>query len=404
MKRVIVVGAGLAGLVAADELRRAGREVTVLEARDRVGGRVWSRELPNGAVVEMGAEFILPGNTEVVKLAARFSLGLWDKGMRYGDRDPRGGIGTTKADVAAAVPAVEAALGSLGDERPSALAMLESLELDPGVREAMIARVEISSATPADRVPAADLAGLAHIGQDPSPGVAGGNQRLATSLASELGAIVRLDSAVRRIAWGEQGVRVATESAAGGSGAELEAEACVIAAPASVCDRIEFDPALPAGKSSALAAVAYGQAAKLLVPLAEPAPVGAVLNVPERYWCWTATGAGEAAQPVVSCFAGSAPGLEALGVATGPERWLASLAALRPDLRLEPGGAVLSTWDDDPWVRAAYSVSPEPALAEALAEPVGPLSFAGEHTGGAFNGLMEGAIRSGRRAASDLAY
>ena len=63
--RAAVVGAGLAGLAAAAELRRGGAEVVVLEARDRVGGRVWSRRLDNGAVVEMGAEFILPGNTVV---------------------------------------------------------------------------------------------------------------------------------------------------------------------------------------------------------------------------------------------------------------------------------------------------------------------------------------------------
>ena len=54
--RAVVVGAGLAGLVAADELARGGAQVVVLEARSRVGGRVWSQTLPNGAVVEMGAE------------------------------------------------------------------------------------------------------------------------------------------------------------------------------------------------------------------------------------------------------------------------------------------------------------------------------------------------------------
>ena len=63
--RVAVVGAGLAGLAAGEALLRAGWDVVVLEARDRVGGRVWSRELADGSVVEMGAEFILPGNDVV---------------------------------------------------------------------------------------------------------------------------------------------------------------------------------------------------------------------------------------------------------------------------------------------------------------------------------------------------
>ena len=126
------------------------------------------------------------------------------------------------------------------------------------------------------------------------------------------------------------------------------------------------------------------------------------MNVPERWWCWTATGADAAPLPVVSCFSGSPQALAGLGVADGPERWLESLRAFRPELELEVDGALLSTWDDDPWVGAAYSVSPPPAVAEALAEPVGPLAFAGEHTAGPFNGLMEGAIRSGRRAAAEL--
>jgi monoamine oxidase len=114
-RRALVIGAGLAGLAAADQLDRAGWEVEVLEARDRVGGRVRSRRLDNGAVVELGAEFILPGNTEVEALAGRLGLGLWDKGMRYGRRDPRGGIGTTEAELAEAVADGAGAAGFVDD-------------------------------------------------------------------------------------------------------------------------------------------------------------------------------------------------------------------------------------------------------------------------------------------------
>ena len=88
---VAVIGAGLAGLAAAEALLRAGRDVVVFEARERVGGRVWSRELADGSVVEMGAEFILPGNRRVEETARRLGLGLWEKGMAYGRREPRGG-------------------------------------------------------------------------------------------------------------------------------------------------------------------------------------------------------------------------------------------------------------------------------------------------------------------------
>ena len=89
-------------------------------------------------------------------------------------------------------------------------------------------------------------------------------------------------------------------------------------------------------------------------------------------------------------------------MAAGPERWLASLTRLRGDLVLDPDGALLSTWADDPWVEAAYSTSPPPELAELAAEPLGPLAFAGEHLGGVHAALMEGAIRSGAHAARGL--
>ncbi len=83
--RVVVIGAGFAGLAAATALHEAGVEVVVLEARDRVGGRVWSQPFA-GAVVERGAEFILPGNEVVRATAERLGLRVFAKGMHYGDR------------------------------------------------------------------------------------------------------------------------------------------------------------------------------------------------------------------------------------------------------------------------------------------------------------------------------
>jgi monoamine oxidase len=384
-----VIGAGLAGLVAADELASAGWEVTVLEARDRVGGRTWSLRLANGATIEMGAEFVLPGNTEVVALAERLGLELWEKGMRYGRRDPRDGVPVDPAALAAAVTDLGRALGAL-DGAPTVRELLDSLAIDPAAREAMLARAEISSAASADEVPATALATLAHVDDQPSPSIAVGNQGLSLALADD----VRLGDPVARVDWDEAAVALTTEG-----GHRAEADACVVAVPASVISRIEFSPALPEQKRAAFNGVRYGHAAKLFVPLAEPAEPSAVMSVPERYWCWTATGDGGSPMPVVSCFAGSAAALERLEVAAGPGRWLESLAELRPDLALEPAGAVLSTWDDDPWIGAAYSIAPTAEVTAALIEPLGRLAFAGEHTAGEYHALMEGAIRSGRRAA-----
>ena len=139
-RRVIAVGAGLAGLAAADALARGGYEVEVVEARDRVGGRTWSRELANGVTVEMGAEFILAGNTEVRGLAAELGLELVDKGMRYGEREPRGGIGATAEAMAVAVGVADRALAAGAGAGMSVRELLESLDLDPGAREALLVR------------------------------------------------------------------------------------------------------------------------------------------------------------------------------------------------------------------------------------------------------------------------
>ena len=397
--RAIVVGAGFAGLSAAEALRRAGVDVVVLEARDRVGGRVWSRTLQNGAVVEMGAEFILPGNTVITGLADRFGIGLWSKGMRYGDREPRGGSGVDRPTQLAAVEAVRDVLAGRAEGAPpfSAAELLDSLDIDPGAREAIRARLEVSTANVAEAVDAAALADIAAHGEDECPSVAGGNQGVALALARELGAAVHLSSPVERVVRDAAGVRVTAGRA------EVTGDVALIAVPASVIGRIAFEPALPQDTARALAGVVYGHAAKLFVPLRETPPPSAVLSVPERYWTWTATGARSAVQPVVHAFAGSAPSLAALRVEEGPETWLASVERLRPELELDRDGALLSTWDDDPWVGAAYSTrGPAGADGDALARPVGPLHFCGEHTAGGWAALMEGALRSGLRAAGEV--
>jgi monoamine oxidase len=184
---------------------------------------------------------------------------------------------------------------------------------------------------------------------------------------------------------------------------EHEAAACIVAVPATVLGRIAFAPELPPTLAETLGSIRYGHAAKLFVPLASPAPPSATLSVPERYWAWTATGTDDRTQPVVSAFAGSPAALERLEVESGPGAWLESLERLRPDLDLEPDGAVLSTWDDDPWAGAAYSLEPAPLVRRELAEPIGRLAFAGEHLAPEFAGLMEGALRSGRHAAARVA-
>jgi monoamine oxidase len=388
---VVVVGAGFAGLAAAESLRARGAEVIVLEARERVGGRVWSRELDNGALVEMGAEFILEGNDVLVETADRLGLGLWDKGMRYGQREPRNPSTVDVARIAEAGTRIRAALAELEPGRTvSAADLLERVELDPEEREVLRSRVEISSGSPVDTVAATDLAGLASLSAAPSWSVAGGNQRIALALAARLGDRVRLAGPVTAVIADDDGVRVAT-----GSG-EVDAAACVVSVPAPVLDAIAFTPRLDPARLG----VTYGHAAKVFLPLREAPPTSAVMDVRGRYWCWTANG-DDGVQPVLSAFAGSSPALDALGVQDGPERWLEAVGRLRPELPPTAGPPLLSTWADDPWARGAYSVRPPGGRETDLAAPAGRVLFCGEHTSTTSPALMDGALRSGRRAADE---
>ncbi|UJA21338.1 FAD-dependent oxidoreductase [Thermoleophilia bacterium SCSIO 60948] len=393
--RVVVIGAGLAGLAAADELERAGREVVVLEARDRVGGRTWSRRLRGGAPVEMGAEFVLPGNDALIDLAHTLGLSLGERGMSYGRRDPVGGIGTDHSELEFAARKVAAGLeGFEPEEAPDAERFLGTLAIPEGAREALRARIEVSAAGHVADISARDLGGLAHIDREPALSIAPGNDSVAKALAERLAGSVRLSTPVRRVRTRPHSVRVDT-----GDGLEIEADRCIVAIPASVIGRVEFDPPLPSDARAALDGIAYGHAAKLFVPLREPAEPSAVLSVPERFWCWTAHGADGTRPIALNCFAGSPAALERLDVANGPDRWLEAVVRLRPDLDLDLSGAALSTWDDDPWAGAAYSLSAGPLVERVLSRRFGPLAFAGEHTAGGFAALMEGAVRSGKRAA-----
>jgi monoamine oxidase len=203
---------------------------------------------------------------------------------------------------------------------------------------------------------------------------------------------------VRRISWGKGEVRMR-------AGARLAVgDAAVLAVPAATLCAMSFDPPLPPAKAAAVREVRYGQAAKLFVPLRTPAPPSATLSVLERFWCYTQLGAGGERLPFVAAFAGSAGALEALGVRSGPDRWIAALKRLRPDLELDTSGAQMSTWSEDPWARGAYSAASAtaPIDTEVLVDVVGPLAFAGEHTAGGWHGLMEGALRSGVRAAQQV--
>jgi monoamine oxidase len=396
VKRVVVIGAGFAGLVAADALRADGAEVTVLEARDRVGGRVWSVPFGDGAIVERGAEFILPGYESMEALATRFGIPMVLKGTPYGRRVPVGDEAVPQADL-------EDAFTRIADSRTpdaaSAADVIADLGLDPPVEALIRTRVAISNGHPVDDLEASVLdEGASTFGDFDNHTLEGGNMRLADALAAELGEAVHLSSTVRKVRWSDGEVSVATDRD------EVGADAVVVAIPTAPLAEIEFDPPIQGATADALRTITYGQNSKLFLRLRSPAPPSAIMSVAGHFWTYTQLGADGEPAPFVVGYTGTSSAIEALGGSGDVERWVAALLALRQDLDLEPEGALLSSWDDDPWVRGSYSARTisSPLRDDDLVRPIGPLFFAGEHTAGEWHGLMEGALRSGRRAAEQV--
>ena len=406
--RVAVVGAGLAGLAAATTLDERGVDVVVLEARDRVGGRVWSDDLSApgasaASVIERGAEFVLAGYDRFRAYAARFGLELVDTRMSYYVRTIHEYPQVTPDVLAAAGRQAAELLRAAATPAISVADLLATLPVPPEVRSSLQARIEISSAATASAVHAGVLEHVASLEPLPSWRTGGGNSRLPAAMAAGLGAPVHLCSPVTAVHDHGDSVTVCTRTAE--TTAETTADAVVIAVPLGVLGSGAVELVLPGWKLNALSSVVQGHAAKLHLALDDEPPASAVLSVASRFWTWTAADATGRVAPVLNCFAGSDAALDGLEVDAGPGRWVDLVGAMRRDLT--PAGAepVLTHWAADPYALGAYS-APGPgwtvSVDELLAAPVGRVFFAGEHTAGPMSGLMEGALRSGERAAHQV--
>jgi len=152
--RASIIGAGFAGLAAAEALGSAGIDVEVFEARDRIGGRVWSQTLPGGAVIERGAEFILDDYDTSRELARRLRTPLAPTGMAYGDREPRGGPAVQRAELIRVAGLLTGLARGNADGPGMALGdLLGATSMSPGVRAALEARLSISAAHEAGELP-----------------------------------------------------------------------------------------------------------------------------------------------------------------------------------------------------------------------------------------------------------
>ena len=402
--RVLVLGGGLAGLAAARELTDTGCDVTVLEARDRVGGRVWSVALDNGEVAEMGAEWIMPDSTELQAWATRFGVPLIEPGIDYRRREARGPGASSLDDQDAFLAAADDSFSAIPPDEVAGLSLgtfLDALDAPGSGRDAVRMRLQGTNATDLGRVALRAVGGR---GAFAAPSatyrrMGPGNQALANAIAASL-PDVRLGHRVRSVAHDATGVVTGIEGLV-----EVAGSAAIVALPVRIAANLRFDPFLPDDLAIALRELPMGVASKFAVPVEAVPPLRAVQSAELPFWCWVANGDDAAPRRCLAAFAGSDLAEEALGTRAGdPGPWLERLLTLNPDL-VPNGAPVMKSWALDPLAMGAYAAWDNRSWdrMEEFERTIGWLAFAGEHTAGAeYNGTMEGALRSGVRAAAQV--
>jgi monoamine oxidase len=440
--RVIVAGAGLAGLSAAYELQRAGYDVTILEARARPGGRVYTLREPfsDGLYAEAGAARIQDSHAFTMRYVKEFGLALdpfWPTGGNSitcvaGRRFvlPQG----TPIDLDEVPLPFSAEERRLGLRRSLAKYLFSQLpELgDPSAADwpaRDVSRFEVSihdfcraqGATPAFLTLVAlghDLDGMSALQflRDAALGfstkawfkIRGGNDQLPRALASRLADCIRYDSPVVRIEQEAAAVRVAFRR-----GTTVEAIAgdfLVCAIPSTVLRHVEVRPALSPAKRAAVDAVGS-------LPMAR-----VYLQSRRRFWLERGdTGWASTDDPIdVWDYTRDQPGARGiLGAYTSGsmarritaqeprergEYMLNLMERVHPGIREHCERSASHSWISDPWSLGAGAEFRPGQLSrhyQALRAPEGRIVFAGEHTS-PWAGWMNGAIESGHRAAAEL--
>jgi monoamine oxidase len=405
--KVIVVGAGLSGLVIATELQASGHDVVVLEARDRVGGRVYTvREgLAAGQFADLGAEIIYRGQQNIADLCAVHGVELSDE-LSLGTEVPDLIFHGERLSRAAAAEITNELREAISRTPPS---HYESVA--QWLRRARVSEpVELLLKAIAQSTPAAPLrvADAGELNVELSWGEAyrkikGGNDTLPRVMARTVD--VRLNQPVRVIGWSTTGVTVETDRET------FHADRVVVTVPGPLVSELGFEPALPAEKVRALLELRYGNATRLVVQYAERDPVKQAIGS----GCFTDRMPGflmeqtvhQNGDPIIvaGLAAGDAEpsGMTDDQILDSVDATLSSVAG-RPLKRI---AGFVKSWTHDPWSRAVVRAPIGDQRATVLPAIAAPLRdrvfFAGEHTDDRIGpGGMEGAIRSGHRVVREV--
>ncbi|WP_336662781.1 flavin monoamine oxidase family protein [Leucobacter sp. USHLN154] len=401
---IVIIGAGLAGLTASWELEKLGHRCTVLEAKNRVGGRTWSQRLGNGEITERGGEYIFPTEYPIRRLAAEIGVPILSHNVRYGRRTVNGRV-ITFAELGDTVARVSSTLRSMIDdgesrvslERAFAEALGAGYRLDPVYRRTTTSAAADPNLISAEAVLLRESSTADGYVEDGGR-LVGGNQSLSIEIARRMGDRVRLEHPISALDQSATGVQVTLTD-----GRVIDADAAVLAVPLPVLRELSLGFALPDAQQRAIDHRFMAVAAKLGVPTSRAGTDNALQNPYHTWWSWRSLSSdGEHRINALSSFAGGPFALEALNVASGPDGWVRALQQMRPELEID-GEVLLTTWEDDPFTRGSYTAAGldwEAADAKAFHRTAGRVAIAGEHTGVAQS--LSGAVASGYRAAAAL--
>ncbi|MCP3975702.1 MAG: FAD-dependent oxidoreductase [bacterium] len=389
MAKVVVIGAGMAGLTAALRLTQAGHDVTVLEAQNRVGGRLRSMILSNGEVAELGGEWLRSDQQSVVALAQEVGVQMSPVGVDFAARDLMGSPPVPSHEHRRVADVVAVAYESLSPVDRSRLTAQELLtDLDDGSDAFTVLqqRLEASAGMPMRSIAVDEIVGDFGVGEASYLRVAGGNESLAEAVAGWL-SDVRMNQQVERIQTTDAGAMVSTAIET------IAADAVVVAVPLPIISRLRFDPPLGRALTAALGRLVMATAAKLVVPTESQPPLLARQSGEATWWCWTGAGEDGSVRSAVTAFAGTQRAIDAVS-----DDWRIQVADALPEVRLRADSTFID-WGQEEWFGGCYSaLGPGDEALLGVFQDEGSVVFAGEHT--LASGSIDGAIESGERAAS----
>jgi monoamine oxidase len=423
----IVIGAGAAGLAAARDLSAGGRRVCIIEARDRIGGRILTQRIADLPLpLELGAEFIHGAGASTFSIVDAASLLTYQLPDTH-HWSESGGEWSHLNDFWEQIDRLRAQIPA-GRDRSFASFIRSRRSLDARQRELACSFVEGYHAAHADRISALALRSADSEADDSDTNaqfrVGAGYDTVLNWLRAGLDpdrTELRLSTLVTAIDWRKGEVAVATSAARGSRTETLRARAAIITipigvwkAPAEQRGAIRFTPELR-DKKDALAKLEIGHVVKIVFRFRERFWESRdkqlnFLHTSDRYvpTYWTAA---PVRAPLLTAWSGghAADRLLAEGSDAMIDRALDSMANAfamkRRELDAQFVAAYTHDWQADPFSRGAYSYAGVGGHAahQRLARPLqSTLFFAGEATSGDETGTVSGAITSGRRAAREL--